>query len=141
MQNFANHPRFNPIHHFVAAPLSSVATIWGIWRFAAAPSWDTALLAVMGIGLGATAFAARLQALTVQDRVIRLEMALRCARVLPADLAARMHELRLRQIIALRFAGDAELPELTRRTLAGEFANSRAIKQAIRDWQADYLRA
>lgn len=141
MQNYANHRRFNPLHHFVATPLASVAAIWGIWHFLAAPSQDTALLAVLGLGLAASTFAARVQALTVQDRVIRLEMALRCARVLPADLAARAHELTLRQIIALRFAGDAELPELTRKTLAGEFTNSRAIKQAIRDWQADYLRA
>jgi hypothetical protein len=141
MQTYDNHRRYNPIHHFVAAPLATAAAIWGIMRFVRSPSSDTTFLLVMGLGLCATAFAARVQALTVQDRLIRLEMALRCARLLPPDLAARAHELTLRQMVSLRFAGDAELPELTRRTLAGEFASSRAIKQAIRDWQPDTLRA
>ena len=141
MQDYATHRRFHPLYHFVALPLASVAAIWALWRFAAGPTSDTALLALLALGLVTGVLGARVQALRVQDRVIRLEMAIRFARVLPPDLAARAHELKLRQIIALRFAGDAELPELTRKTLAGEFATSRAIKQAIHDWQADYLRA
>lgn len=140
MQNFENHRRWNPLHHFVAAPLAYGAGIWTLVRFIMAPSVDSLLMAVIGLGLATSTLVARAEALIVQNRVIRLEMALRCARVLPPDLAARAHELRLRQIIALRFAGDAELAELVRRTLAGEFASTRDIKRAIRDWQPDYLR-
>jgi hypothetical protein len=44
-------------------------------------------------------------------------------------------------LIALRFAGDAELPSLVERTLQGEFARPRDIKRAVTDWQSDYLRA
>ena len=140
MQNFENHRRWNPLHHFVAAPLAYGAGIWTLVRFVTAPSVDSLLMTVIGLGLAASTLVARAEALTVQNRVIRLEMALRCARILPHDLASRVHELRLRQIIALRFAGDTELADLVRRTLAGEFATNRDIKRAIRDWQPDYLR-
>jgi hypothetical protein len=53
----------------------------------------------------------------------------------------RIRELTVRQLVALRFAGDAELPSLVERTLKGEFESAKAIKQAITDWQPDYLRA
>ena len=60
---------------------------------------------------------------------------------LPADLQGRMHELTPRQMVALRFASDKELPELVRDVLAGKLASQKAIKLAIKDWQGDYLRA
>jgi len=85
--------------------------------------------------------AARLMALTVQDRVIRLEMRLRLREVLPADLQARIPELTPRQLIGLRFASDAELPQLMRQVLAGSLGNTTEIKKAITQWQGDYLRA
>jgi hypothetical protein len=141
MQSFKNHRRLNPAHHLVAAPLASAAAIWSLVGFIKAPSGNSALLAVMGLGLAATALVARQQAVMVQNRLIRLEMTLRFPRALPADLAARTAELSLRQVIALRFAPDAELPDLVRRTLAGEFASPTDIKRAIRNWQSDDLRA
>ena len=52
-----------------------------------------------------------------------------------------MHELTPRQMVALRFASDKELPELVRDVLAGKLASQKAIKLAIKDWQGDYLRA
>jgi len=77
----------------------------------------------------------------VQDRVIRLEQRLRMERLLPADLMGRFGEFEPQQLVALRFAGDGELPELARRVLAGELRSSAQIKQQIKDWQADWLRA
>jgi hypothetical protein len=86
-------------------------------------------------------FYARQFALTVQDRVIRLEMKLRLERLLPAEWTARFGELTPEQLVALRFAGDGELPELIRRVLAGEFKSAVEIKKQIHDWQPDWLRA
>ena len=86
------------------------------------------------------ALAARLQALKVQDRVIRLEERLRYRDLLSADLAARASDLPVSQIIALRFASDAELGGLVERTLNGEFEKTKDIKLAIKDWRGDYLR-
>ena len=45
------------------------------------------------------------------------------------------------QFVALRFASDEELPELARRTAAGEFPSQKSIKLAIKNWRGDFLRA
>ena len=88
-----------------------------------------------------TATVARLMALTVQDRVIRLEMRIRLKEVLPADLRSRVGELTPAQLIGLRFASDAELPELVRQVLGGSLKTTKEIKKVVRNWQGDYLRA
>ena len=78
---------------------------------------------------------------TVQDRVIRLEEQLRLARLLPPDLRTRVNEFTPSQLIALRFASDAELPSLAQRVLAEKIADRAAIKAMIREWRPDHLRA
>jgi len=84
---------------------------------------------------------ARESTLAVQNRVIRLEMRLRLAGLLPSDLQARIPEFTLGQLISLRFASDAELPALARKVLDEKMNDRKAIKQLIKDWQADWLRA
>jgi hypothetical protein len=83
----------------------------------------------------------RVFSISVQNRVIRLEMQLRLQRVLPDGLRSRIGELTKDQFVALRFAGDAELPALTRKVLDERITDQKLIKLAIRDWQADYWRA
>ena len=83
----------------------------------------------------------RVQVISVQDRVIRLEMRLRLRRLLPPDLQARIHELTPRQLIAMRFASDDEMTDLTREVLAGNLSTTRAIKTRVKNWQGDFLRA
>jgi hypothetical protein len=85
--------------------------------------------------------AARLMALKVQDRVIRLEERLRLARVLPADLQGSIETLRTGHLVALRFAPDDEVVELVRQVVAGKLNNQKEIKMAVRNWRPDYLRA
>ena len=59
----------------------------------------------------------------------------------PANEAAAATEaLKTRQLIALRFASDAEFPGLVRRVVSGELTEPKAIKQAVREWRADWLR-
>ena len=53
---------------------------------------------------------------------------------------SRFGEFELQQLVALRFAGDGELPDLARRVLAGELRTNPQIKRQVRDWQADWLR-
>jgi hypothetical protein len=77
----------------------------------------------------------------VQDRVIRLEMRLRLRQVLPTELHGRINDLTHRQLVALRFAGDAELPELVREILEGKLQTGKQIKQRVKNWQPDWLRA
>ena len=84
---------------------------------------------------------ARNSTLAVQNRLIRLEMRLRLAGVLPADLQSRIPEFTVRQLVCLRFASDAELPALARKVLDERLNDGKAIKQLVKDWQGDYLRA
>ena len=99
------------------------------------------LAALVAVALLITIFLARIFALKVQDRVIRLEMRLRLRELLPPDLVPRIAELTPGQLVALRFAGDRELPVLARRVLDERLEDRKAIKQLIADWQADHLRA
>jgi hypothetical protein len=93
--------------------------------------WIALIVALLG---------ARYMPLRVQDRVICVEERARLERLLPADLRPRIPELRRRQLIALRFAPDAELPDLTRRVFSGELKTPAEIKRAVTDWRADTLR-
>jgi hypothetical protein len=131
-----------PLYHYVAVPILVLNFLNTVRHAYLAPgdrsSWFQMLVA---FGLLALAFSARVMALTVQDRVIRLEMRLRLARVLPADLQSRVASLTPRQCVALRFAGDDELPELVREVCEGRLQTPKEIKQRIRNWQADWLRA
>ena len=95
---------------------------------------------LLAVGLILLSLAARLQALKAQDRVIRLEERLRYQAVLPSALAQEAANLKTGQMIALRFASDAELPQLVEKTLNGELQTSKEIKLAIKNWRGDYLR-
>ena len=57
------------------------------------------------------------------------------------DLQPRIHDLTHRQLVALRFASDAELPVLVREILDGKLQTAREIKQRVKNWQPDWLRA
>lgn len=139
-QNYANHARFEPLFHFVCFPLLLGYAIHATRRFVQAPDLDRFFPMILGAGLLLLAWYTRVFALTVQDRVIRLEMLLRVQRVAP-ELASRFGTLSRSQFTALRFAGDAELPELLRDALDGRLPNGKSIKQRVQDWQADHLRA
>jgi hypothetical protein len=75
----------------------------------------------------------------LQDRIIRLEMRVRLKELLPPDRHVEIERLRIDQLVALRFASDAELPDLVRRTLDERLTRDQ-VKRAIKDWQGDYLR-
>jgi hypothetical protein len=70
-----------------------------------------------------------------------LEERLRCEQLLPADLQPRIGEFTAGQLIALRFASDAELPALARKVLNEKLMERKAIKQLIKNWKPDYQRA
>jgi uncharacterized membrane protein YciS (DUF1049 family) len=141
-QNFENHGKFVPAFHFFVIPMVAINLGWQVYRWKRAEftvgGFESILLAA-ALLLGF--FYARLFALRVQDRVIRLEEQLRCQRLLPADLQPRIAEFSAGQLIALRFASDAELPALARKVLDEKLTERKAIKQLIKNWKPDYLRA
>lgn len=139
-QNFQNHTRWYPLVHFVITPILLVNLIWAAVCVVMEFDWFRVQYLVMSVAVIMVSIAARLQALKAQDRVIRLEERLRYREVLAPELAKRANDLRVGQVIALRFAPDEELPELVERTLNGEFASNKEIKLAIKNWKGDYLR-
>ena len=141
-QNFTNHVRFVPLYHFFALPMLIVNFGWSIYR------WIAAGFSIGGLEWVLTSAALffgvvypRLFALSVQDRVIRLEERLRYERVLPEELRWRADELMVDQFVSLRFASDEELPKLMQKVLDGKLTQRKAIKRLINDWRSDYLRA
>lgn len=139
-QNFKNHVRYNPFVHFLITPLLLIILIWQIVRLWQDPSWDRGFDLLVALALIMLSLAARAQALTVQNRVIRLEESLRYQKILSPDLAFQAEQLPTGTKIALRFASDEELPELVQKAINGEFKNSKEIKLAVKNWRGDYLR-
>jgi Family of unknown function (DUF6526) len=140
-QSFQNHARFVPAFHFIALPILLANFGWSIYRLVRAFSGGAVMGLLVALALLLLAFSLRVMVLTVQDRLIRLEMRLRMQQVLPAELRARIPEFTVSQLVSLRFASDPELPELARKVLQDKITNRKAIKQLVRDWQPDLVRA
>jgi Family of unknown function (DUF6526) len=140
-QSFRNHVKIIPIYHYFVLPVAAANAVMLLVRAVAQPAWDTIIAGLMGVALVVMFLLARIFALTVQDRVIRVEMRLRMRELLPPDLQLRIGEFTRDQLVALRFAGDAELPALARRVLDERLQDRKVIKQLVRQWQADHLRA
>ena len=141
VQSYKKHARWLPLFHFFVMPALLVNVVMAAWGVIQSPGFWTLWSVVFAIALLGLGFLSRIQALTVQDRVIRLEMRLKMRQLLPPDLQPRINDLTHRQLVALRFASDEELPELVREVLAGRLASSKEIKMRVKSWQADWLRA
>ena len=141
-QNMQNHTRLVPPFHMFVLPVLLLNAGWTIYHLVKVGiSFESVLGVLLAFALLTFALFARLFALTVQDRVIRLEMRLRLADILPVDLRPRILEFTVGQLVSLRFAGDAELPAIARKVLDDKMNDRKTIKQMVKDWQGDYLRA
>lgn len=141
-QSYKNHTRFDPLFHFIVLPLL-IGNLGGMihltiheWphRYGLHLWWIVMSLVFIFI-----AGVARSSALRAQDRTILLEERLRYNALLPPSALATSANLAIRQIIALRFASDAELPGLITRA-ASEKLSSKQIKESIVSWRADDYR-
>jgi len=138
-QTFANHARFDPLFHFFVLPVFALSTLAAVVLFLWHPSLHSGWRFVLLAAATAAVFKVRLYALRVQDRVIRLEERLRLASLLPEPMRSRIPELTEGQLIALRFASDAEAAKLAERALAEKLSRA-DIKKAIQTWRPDYWR-
>ncbi|MFZ0820738.1 MAG: DUF6526 family protein [Candidatus Acidiferrales bacterium] len=140
-QTYANHTRWVPPYHFFALPVFLVNIGWQIYHLIKGFSADTVISTLLAFALFIAALFGRLFALSVQDRLIRLEMRLRMASVLPQDMRGRIPEFTVNQLVALRFASDEELPALARKVLDEKIGARKPIKQMVKNWQPDEQRA
>jgi Family of unknown function (DUF6526) len=141
VQTYKNHLRWLPAFHFFVLPVLLLNVLNEGRRAWRNPSEGSLFIVVVAAALLTLAFLSRSQAVTVQDRVIRLEMRLRLRQILPPELQTRVQDLTHRQLVALRFASDAELPVLVREILDGKLTTSKEIKLRVKNWQGDWLRA
>jgi Family of unknown function (DUF6526) len=148
-QSYRSHRRYVPGFHFLTAGLLILNLLWSVFRLYRAVRWqhprfdvvDDSIALLLAVALLLLFYYVRTFPLRVQDRVIRLEVQRRMERLLPPDLVPRIGELTVGQFIALRFAGDEELPGLTRKVLDERIRSREAIKRLVRTWRADHLRA
>ncbi len=136
-QSYKNHAKFVPMYHYVLSPILLVNFFAMAYHAFQDPDLVHLWAVVMAGALVLTALCARLFALKAQDRVIRLEERLRMRELLPSDLKSRIHEFSADQLIGLRFASDAELPELAATVLRDNVTSRDAIKKMVKHWRAD----
>ena len=138
-QNFSNHARMHPLFHYITAPLVLLGLIGSLVNLAksdASSHYSAALLVIVFLILLFIGEMVRTYALKAQDRAIRAEEGLRHFMLTGKPLDSR---LRTGQIVALRFASDAEFPALAAKA-AEENLSGKQIKQAVQNWRADFYR-
>ncbi len=140
-QNYKNHSRYVPWYSFVLLILIMAILGGAVWNFYRAYNHHSGrLTAALIFALGITTvffyIYARQFALKAQDRAIRAEENFRHFVLTGKPLDSR---LRLGQIIALRFADDAEFVSLAQRA-ADENIKGYDIKKEIKNWRADHHR-
>jgi hypothetical protein len=140
-QSFDNHARFVPAFHFFVLPVLLVNFVDSFFALRRGVSFHSVFGILLAAAFLTLALTARTFALAVQDRVIRLEMRLRMAELLPMDLKGKINEFTLGQLVALRFASNEELPELARQVLQDRVTDRTKIKKMVKNWRPDYLRA
>lgn len=141
-QNFKNHIRFYPAHHFVLLPLLMAAIFISVYNVFHSPLqqvfyiWITVVL----VFIFAVAVMMRQHyALSNQNRIVRLEMRLRYFELTGARFSSVEQQLSFGQIAALRFASDEELPALINRSIKEKLSPG-DIKKSIQNWQGDHMR-
>jgi Family of unknown function (DUF6526) len=138
-QNYSSHTRLDPPYHFFLLPVIAITLTLSIWNLIQHPGFSAAWGVVVMIAVVILAFKTRVYALKAQDRVIRLEERLRLTTLLQEPFRSRIGELTEGQLVALRFAPDAEIPGLVERALQDRLPASE-IKKAIVNWRPDYFR-
>ena len=138
-QSYENHAKFIPVFHYIALPLLLVNFFGALFRVTQEISFYTLNDVGLAISLIVVAVFTRLFALKAQDRVIRLEEQIRMQTFLPDALKAHVGRLTMGQIVALRFASDEELVDLTQDAL-DQNTSPNALKQAVKNWRPDYDR-
>jgi hypothetical protein len=140
-QSYKNHIRYYAPHHFIYYPIVIALLSFSVYfSFTTEDKLIWTFISAIFVVLFGLAFMLRQHyALTLQNRIVRLELRYRYFSITGKRLEDFEHQLNDDQLFALRFAPDKELPALTERTL-NENLSGTAIKKAIINWKGDYDR-
>lgn len=139
-QTYDTHARWLVPWHFIAFPVLAINIIVAAIEVFKNPGFTTGWWLLVSIALVLTVFTARTMAISVQDRVIRLEETLRLNRLM-AGRENDVAKLTVEQLVGLRFAADDEVVGLADRVLTGEVVGQKDIKKAVKNWRGDTRRA
>ena len=139
-QNFENHAKLVPMFHFVAFGLIAVYTIWSLFVVVTSFSVASILSLLFAVGVLIVFFFARVFALGVQDRVIRLEERARLERLLGSEQRDAIYGMETELLIGLRFASDGEVGELFNAIVADGIPDRAEVKKRVKNWRADNQR-
>ncbi len=140
-QNYKNHSRLFPLHHFFVAPLTLFFLVGCIYYSFTRDidALEKILLVVLGLLCFTTPLLARIYGTKNQDRIIRLELRQRYFELTGASFKEKEEKLTKGQIIALRFASDSELLPMIEKAITNK-TEPKEIKKSIKSWQADFWR-
>ncbi len=138
-QNFNNHSQMVPGFHYLTFG-GIIALLGGsinyLLKSSAENKYLAALLVLTSVVFILIAWFTRIFALKAQDRAIRAEENLRhyvlTGKLLPSNITVG-------QVVALRFAPDAEFPALAEKAATSNLSQ-KEIKQSIQNWKADFYR-
>ncbi len=133
------HTRIHPPFQFFFLPAILLLILISAYEVIHQQTFASLVQLLLVLVVAVIGLLARTYALKVQDRVIRLEERQRLSALLPSDLRPAIYNLSERQLVALRFASDDELPALAQRALADNL-DPKAIKSLIKNWRPDYWR-
>lgn len=141
-QNYKNHRKFYPPHHFIYLPILIILEIFGIYKI-----WDNPenqltwiLFSIVIFLLFYLAFMTRQHyALGLQNRMVMLEFKQRYFEIFGKRSDEVANQLKFSQIAALRFAYDDEFKELLGKALKENISGDE-IKRSIKNWRADHQR-
>jgi hypothetical protein len=138
-QNYKNHKQFVFGYHRILLPallILFIGSLVNLFKCTPGNCYAASLISFASLLLFVMAYYIRMFPLIAQNRVIRAEENLRfyvlTGKLLPA-------EIRMSQVIALRFAPDEELEDLVKRAI-NENLSQTDIKKAIKNWKGDYHR-
>ena len=134
-QMYANH-RHRPTYWLVTMLFTAIAVVMAGFLLVLRPAIVTLAPFLVAFSLALTVFMVRQYALRLQNRIIRLEMQVRLARL---GRAADCDRLSVPQLVALRFASDQEVGPILDKALADKLTPDQ-IKRAVANWQGDYMR-
>ena len=135
MQSYKNHAH-RPVLTAVGFVFVMIATVSFLQRFRA--TGDRIYIGLFALCAAVIVLLqiSRRYTTRLQDRIIKLEMRVRTAALLTSEQQRLFGQLDPKQIAALRFASDAELPALLERA-ARENLKPDAIKRQVKSWIPD----
>jgi hypothetical protein len=140
-QSYSSHAKIVPLYHYALGSLILLVLVGSLVNLYESLGdhtrlYSASLITAIAVAMLLLFFFARTFPLKAQDRAIRAEENLRHFVLTGQLLDPR---LSMPQIVGLRFASDAEFPELARRAASGGMSLDE-VKKSVKNWRPDHDR-